>query len=134
MNHHYYQDHRQDPPLAGKEPRMAKEVLATVQSESGQCVCGHSDLDHAYRKFTGYLHCERCSCAEFTETEQGKTASTQEEADNRLEIQRDKEMVADTLEQRAEAVAERMALTGQEFEAQLIEELLTELEERPRAA
>ena len=51
----------------------------------------------------------------------------QQQADNQHEVLRDREMVADTLEERAGLVADRLSRTGMKFEAQLIEELLTEI-------
>ena len=41
----------------------AKEATGT--KDNRKCICGHSDLEHAYRKFVGYLHCELCSCSVF---------------------------------------------------------------------
>lgn len=51
----------------------------------------------------------------------------QQEAEHQGEVLRDREMVADTLEERAGLVADRLSRTGMKFEAQLIEELLTEI-------
>ncbi len=53
----------------------------------------------------------------------------QQEGEHRGEVLRDREMTAETLEERAGIVADRLARTGQEFEAELINELLREIEE-----